>query len=95
MSQCGLQGALHHAQLNQDNTPIRSQTRLYCNLQMGPGGQELEEERDKLAAALERLAGVQRELAEAQRNLMMGQKQLAQQQTHLVGLITQSSNASG
>lgn len=61
---------------------------------MGPAGQELEEERDKLAAALERLAGVQRELAEAQRNLMMGQKQLGQQQNHLVGLITQNTTTS-
>jgi uncharacterized protein (DUF3084 family) len=62
-------------------------------MQLGAGGRELEEERDKLAAALERLAGVQRELAEAQRNLMSGQKQLAEQQTHLVGLVTAHRDA--
>lgn len=50
------------------------------HIQLGPGGRELEEERNSLAAALERLAQVQRELAEAQRNLMLGQKQLAEQQ---------------
>lgn len=52
--------------------------------QLGPGGRELEEERNSLAAALERLAQVQRELAEAQRNLMLGQKQLAEQQSQLM-----------
>lgn len=52
--------------------------------QLGSGGRELEEERNSLAAALERLAQVQRELAEAQRNLMLGQKQLAEQQSQLM-----------
>jgi hypothetical protein len=58
---------------------------LYLAPQLGPGGRELEEERNSLAAALERLAQVQRELAEAQRNLMLGQKQLAEQQAALMG----------
>jgi len=54
----------------------------------GGGGEALAaEERDQLAAALERLAEVQRELADGQRNLMVGQKQLAEQQAKLITLM--------
>lgn len=67
---------------------LRRRRNCRLALQLGPVGQELEGERDKLAAALERLAEVQRELAEAQRNLMAGQRQLAEQQGQLVAQVT-------